>query len=120
MANTVEHPFGGAWTESKLAIVNAYARAFQTALKHTRFENWYIDPFAGTGERIEKRLGGGLLEGKALEEELIRFAGSARLALEVEPPPSLSLRMDARGRRRRSSTFRSSRSATRRGRSSIC
>jgi signal transduction histidine kinase/CheY-like chemotaxis protein len=97
MANTVEHPFGGAWTESKLAIVNAYARAFQTALKHTPFENWYIDPFAGTGERIEKRLGGGLLEGKALEEELIRFAGSARLALEVEPPPSLSLRMEREG-----------------------
>ena len=86
MAETVEHPFGGAWTESKLAIVTAYARAFQTALKNKPFENWYIDPFAGTGGRVEKRLGGGLLEGKALEEELVRFAGSAKLALEVEPP----------------------------------
>ena len=86
MADTVEHPFGGAWTESKLAIVTAYAQAFQTALKNKPFENWYIDPFAGTGDRVEKRLGGGLLEGKALEEELVRFAGSAKLALEVEPP----------------------------------
>ena len=81
-----DHPFGGAWTEFKLRIVSAYARAFQTALKNTPFENWYIDPFAGTGERVERRLGGGLLEGKALEEELVRFAGSAKLALEIEPP----------------------------------
>lgn len=80
-----KHPFGGAWTESKLAIVTAYARAFQTALKNQPFENWYIDPFAGTGERSEKRIGGGLLEGKALEEEVVRFAGSAKLALEIEP-----------------------------------
>jgi len=80
-----EHPFGGAWTESKLAIVTAYAKAFQTALKNQPFENWYIDPFAGTGERVERRLGGGLLEGKALEEEVVRFAGSAKLALEIEP-----------------------------------
>lgn len=79
------HSFGGAWTEAKLEIVSAYARAFQTALKFQPFENWYIDPFAGSGEREEKRLSGGLLEGRALEEEIRTFAGSAKLALDVEP-----------------------------------
>lgn len=79
------HPFGGVWTEVKLTIGAGYAQAFQTALKNQPFESWYIDPFAGTGERVEKRLGGGLLEGKVLEEELVRFAGSARRALDIEP-----------------------------------
>jgi three-Cys-motif partner protein len=80
------HSFGGAWTEAKLEIVSAYAQAFQTALKNKQFENWYIDPFAGSGEREEKRLAGGLLEGRPLEEEVVSFAGSARRALEILPP----------------------------------
>ena len=79
------HSFGGAWTEAKLEIVSRYAKAFQTALKFKPFESWYIDPFAGSGEREEKRLSGGLLENRALEEEVLTFAGSAKLALEIEP-----------------------------------
>ena len=49
------------------------------------FEHWYIDPFAGSGERVERRLGGGLMEGRALEEETVSYAGSAKRALEVTP-----------------------------------
>jgi three-Cys-motif partner protein len=80
------HVFGGAWTEAKLEIVAAYAKAFQTALKNRPFETWYVDPFAGSGERVEKRIAGGLLEGRPIEEEEIAFAGSARRALEIAPP----------------------------------
>ena len=79
------HAFGGAWTEAKLEIVSRYARAFQTALKFQPFESWYIDPFAGSGEREETRLSRGLLEGRVIEEEVLTFAGSAKLALLIEP-----------------------------------
>lgn len=88
MADTsdpADHSFGGAWTEAKLAIVVGYAQAFQTALKKQQFKTWYIDPFAGTGQRMERRLEGGLLEGHALEEQVVRFAGSARRALDIQP-----------------------------------
>jgi three-Cys-motif partner protein len=78
--------FGGAWTETKLEIVSAYAKSFQTALKNKPFETWYIDPFAGSGERVETRLGGGLLEGRMIEKEEVAFSGSARRALDVTPP----------------------------------
>lgn len=79
------HFFGGAHTEIKLEIVSAYAKAFQTALKNQNFEKWYIDPFAGSGERAEKRLAGGLLEGRPAEEEIVTFSGSAQRALEITP-----------------------------------
>lgn len=79
------HNFGGAWTEAKLEIVSAYAKSFQTALKKQQFETWYIDPFAGSGERVEKRVAGGLLEGRPIEEEEVAFAGSARRALDIVP-----------------------------------
>lgn len=80
------HIFGGAWTETKLEIVGEYAKAFQTALKNQKFETWYIDPFAGSGERVERRLVGGLLEGGPLEENEVSFAGSAKRALQIAPP----------------------------------
>lgn len=79
------HFFGGAWTEAKLEIVAAYAKSFQTALKNQPFENWYIDPFAGTGERTEKRQSGGIFEGRPPEEEIVTFSGSAKRALEISP-----------------------------------
>jgi three-Cys-motif partner protein len=85
MSELGRHEFGGEWTEAKLQIVAGYAKAFQTALKNKQFETWYIDPFAGSGERAETRLAGGLLEGRALQEEIVTFAGSARRALEIEP-----------------------------------
>lgn len=80
------HFFGGAHTEIKLEIVSAYAKAFQTALKYQPFETWYIDPFAGSGERTEKRTIGGLWEEAPVEEAEISFAGSAKRALDISPP----------------------------------
>jgi three-Cys-motif partner protein len=81
----MEHAFGGEWTEAKLEIVSRYANSFQTALKHQPFETWYIDPFAGSGERTETRVTGGLLEGSPLEEKRVTFEGSARRALNIRP-----------------------------------
>ena len=54
-----EHIFGSGLTDIKLAMVEAYLRAFTTALQgkpnlSCPFELWYIDAFAGTGERTIK------------------------------------------------------------------
>ena len=46
-----DHEFGGVSTDLKLTMVKGYLSAFTTALQN-RFEHlWYIDAFAGTGER---------------------------------------------------------------------
>ncbi len=79
------HFFGGSHTEIKLAVLTAYVGAFQTALKNQRFETWYIDPFAGSGDRSERKLIGGLLEGYPVEETTVTFSGSAKRALEITP-----------------------------------
>ena len=41
--------FGGAWTRSKLEILEGYLDAYTTALKNQPFHLWYVDAFAGTG-----------------------------------------------------------------------
>jgi hypothetical protein len=41
--------FGGDWTLEKLERVSAYLAAFQTVLKHQKFELVYIDAFSGDG-----------------------------------------------------------------------
>jgi three-Cys-motif partner protein len=78
------HSFGGAWTERKLSVVRRYLEIYTQALKNQAFQRVYIDAFAGTGDRTDKQR-------KTLplldlpEFEAVR-KGSARLALEVEPP----------------------------------
>jgi three-Cys-motif partner protein len=76
--------FGGPWTERKLTVVRRYLEIYVQALKQQPFERLYIDAFAGTGDRAEKRLESlpllDLLELDAITK------GSARLALEVNPP----------------------------------
>lgn len=84
------HFFGGAWTELKLRAVSDYLTFYTTALQRrpsteTPFRKWYIDAFAGTGERTEERTVGGLLEGEPTRRERIQLEGSARRALKVEP-----------------------------------
>jgi three-Cys-motif partner protein len=86
-----EHDFGGRWTEAKLEALRKYLHAYNQALKHQPFRRAYIDAFAGTGYRREPRgradrsvsllfpdLAGG--EATGLRD------GSARIALQVEPP----------------------------------
>ncbi|MFN7960472.1 MAG: three-Cys-motif partner protein TcmP [Thermoanaerobaculia bacterium] len=82
------HRFGGGWTESKLAIVQSYLRAYAIALKEKRFQIAYIDAFAGTGYRSEKEEGpetGLLFPDLAADAPQEFLEGSARLALQVDP-----------------------------------
>ncbi|HUS46021.1 MAG TPA: three-Cys-motif partner protein TcmP [Phycisphaerae bacterium] len=81
--------FGGDWTEEKLAILGEYLRAYNTALKNQPFTRIYVDAFAGTGYRMQKQRDFGVpnlfAEAHDAEtQELLK--GSAKLALEVEPP----------------------------------
>ncbi len=87
----VEHRFGGRWTELKLDAVEYYLRFYTQALKDkptpaSRFVLWYIDAFAGTGDRVIEQKIGDLLDGKPAGTETIRKAGSASRALAVDPP----------------------------------
>ncbi len=79
--------FGGPWTEDKLRRVEAYLLAYATALKDQPFDLMYVDAFAGTGFRSKSQRD--TQPSLALEEfrDTDEYAkGSARLALEVEPP----------------------------------
>ncbi len=82
----IEHEFGGQHTELKLSIVEGYLKAFTTALRPSFKELWYIDAFAGTGNRTVRTTheGSQLLEQPVLEKVEIR-RGSAQIALDVNP-----------------------------------
>lgn len=77
MSKSAQHKFGGQWTEVKLDILAGYLSAYTTALKNQGFDLIYIDAFAGTGEWVP-----------AGEEDsdIEARRGSARIALDVEPP----------------------------------
>jgi three-Cys-motif partner protein len=79
----VDHPFGGPWTEIKLDAVQYYLECYAKALTPKKFDLWYIDAFAGTGDRVETRKVGGLLEGIPESTVTETLAGSARRALKV-------------------------------------
>jgi three-Cys-motif partner protein len=78
------HRFGGFWTEIKLEAVVEYLKMYTTALSPRGFDLWYIDGFAGTGERTQVNFDGGLL-GEPPKVRVEMFAGSARRALDVRP-----------------------------------
>lgn len=81
-----EHLFGGPDTNLKLAVVEGYLRAFTTALRSKFDQLWYIDAFAGTGERTEIRdATDETLFEPATAESIQRHRGSARIAIEVQP-----------------------------------
>lgn len=84
--NKVDHEFGSQTTELKLSVVEAYLRAFTTALRRKFPELWYIDAFAGTGQRTERipARRGGLLE--PAPAGIVRKRGSAKIAIDVNPP----------------------------------
>jgi three-Cys-motif partner protein len=56
MTNFTEQLFGGSWTEKKLEILKKYLDAYNTALKNQPFKRVYIDAFAGTGYRQQRKL----------------------------------------------------------------
>ena len=55
MANLTGQLFGGRWTEEKLEILRKYLQAYNTALKNQPFKRVYIDAFAGTGYRKQRK-----------------------------------------------------------------
>ena len=76
--NTRGHRFGGDWTEQKLRCVSKYLRSYTQIMKDRDFHFSYIDAFAGTGYRELKH---------SEDIEIPSFlAGSARKALEINPP----------------------------------
>lgn len=91
-----DHAFGNVSTDFKLSMVESYLRAFSTALKGKFEELWYIDAFAGTGERTVKIAGvpEGLLPGQ--EERIERRRGSAQIAIDVVPHFDRIVFMDAK------------------------
>ena len=80
------HEFGGVSTDLKLNVVDDYLRAFTRALRGKFRELWYIDAFAGTGERTVRHSAqdAGLFD-PATEERIERLRGSAKIAIDVEP-----------------------------------
>ncbi|WP_071923668.1 three-Cys-motif partner protein TcmP [Chelatococcus daeguensis] len=80
------HVFGGPETAKKLRCLQSYLRAFSIALSKKDFSCVYIDAFAGSGTRTEVRPGLPLLGPEYAEPEEVTTPGSARLAIEVEPP----------------------------------
>ncbi|HEX4309224.1 MAG TPA: three-Cys-motif partner protein TcmP [Acidobacteriaceae bacterium] len=89
---TQQEMFGGPWTQQKLEILSkylsAYRRIFDRNPKARYFDVSYVDAFAGTGVIPRPELGGTLAdfipEIEKAEEEFRK--GSARRALEVDPP----------------------------------
>jgi len=73
---------GGPWTERKLAALRKYVRAFNKALSKQGFTRAYVDAFAGSGSRELDQVP--LLDD---DPDIAHIAkGSARIALESEPP----------------------------------
>lgn len=88
-----EHSFGGPWTEEKLSRLKKYLEAYtliftrNPGAKHLR--RVYVDAFAGTGIRNPPPEADGqttppLFDGDDDAQQFMK--GSARVALEIEPP----------------------------------
>ncbi len=82
----VDHQFGGPWTELKLDAVCYYLECYTKALTPKKFDLWYIDAFAGTGDRTHEKLTGGLLEREPMKWVTETLPGSAKRAMNIRPP----------------------------------
>jgi three-Cys-motif partner protein len=82
------YQFGGNWTENKLAVMQRYFSAYAQALKNQPFAKWYVDAFAGTGQRSEAKANtknqAPLFESDEPEFAIIKD-GSVRVALAIDP-----------------------------------
>lgn len=86
-ATLAAHEFGSQATDLKLSMVEAYLRQFAIALRNKFPELWYIDAFAGSGERtVRVAAHGGDLFDEPAPESIERRRGSARIAIEIDPP----------------------------------
>ena len=86
-----KHQFGGEWTTVKLKVLSNYLQSYTNALKKAPFHKLYIDAFAGTGYRDIRREGDDVASQSILFPDMVELepqsflAGSARLALQIEP-----------------------------------
>ena len=87
------HRFGGGWTTDKLERVRKYLAAYTTIFARNpraqKLTPVYVDAFAGTGYRSKPHQldAHTPLFAELTEPETDDFLkGSARIALEVEPP----------------------------------
>ena len=88
MGTTINHRFGGNWTQDKLAALSKYLTAYMNIFKTNERARWfttnYVDAFAGTGFRSESSTESGLTlfdDEDAAELQ----QGSATIALEASP-----------------------------------
>ncbi len=81
----MSHKYGGPWSEVKLDAVEYYLQCYSNALTPKSMDIWYIDAYAGSGDREAERQVGGILEGRALETVVEVLDGSARRALKIKP-----------------------------------
>lgn len=85
------HQFGGTWTSDKLERIRAYLREYRKIFSRSEkarfYQTWYVDAFAGTGSRVDSR-DDSLNEPYLLRDPDARslLQGSARIALEIDPP----------------------------------
>jgi len=90
-ADRAEHRFGGGWTEIKLNAVSDYLNFYTRALQASPspqdpFETWYVDAFAGTGDRTIEAKTDGLFASDGGTLDRVRLEGSARRAVAIDPP----------------------------------
>ena len=87
MANGGSHRFGSDSTELKLSVIGAYLHGFTQALRRYFPSLIYIDVFSGSGARevLHEGRPANLVE-DAREEWIEERRGSARIALDTEPP----------------------------------
>ncbi|RWD00032.1 MAG: three-Cys-motif partner protein TcmP [Mesorhizobium sp.] len=97
MSDTVEHEFGGQHTDIKLEIVEKYLKRYSAALHTWCDQVWYIDAFAGTGRRTVrvKAREGDLFE-EPVPEQVEHRRGSAKIAIDIEPPFDRLVFMDVK------------------------
>ncbi|WP_081709668.1 three-Cys-motif partner protein TcmP [Mesorhizobium erdmanii] len=86
MFKLAKHVFGGPDTSRKLRCLQEYLQAFSIALQNQQFACIYIDAFAGSGTRTEVRPSLPLFGPDFAEPEEITTPGSARIAIEIDPP----------------------------------
>jgi three-Cys-motif partner protein len=94
-----DHEFGGISTDHKLSLVGEYLQQFTKALRPQFVNLWYVDAFAGTGERtviIPGRAADML--GPEVDARVERRAGSAKITIDVSPAFDRLVFMDKRPR----------------------
>jgi three-Cys-motif partner protein len=89
---SVQHQFGGSWTEEKLERIRKYLSAYTTIFtqnhRAANLRTIYVDAFAGTGYRTSasERVPSPSLPLFDDDDAKSFQKGSAHIALEVEPP----------------------------------